>query len=77
MRAAIEKLTPSADFERLERGWIRREADRHPIHVADGADASPVHLTYPRGYDSRCGWCYLNAPHSEAAHAERIGEVTR
>ena len=44
-----------------ERGaWRRHEADGHVTHVASGTDRTPVHFQYPRGYDSRCGWCYLN-----------------
>jgi hypothetical protein len=34
-------------------------------------DASAL---YPieRDYDSRCCWCYANAPHSTAAHRENV-----
>ena len=59
-------------FRRLERSWVRSEAGSS-IHVTGPTDTSPYHFQYPSGYDSRCGWCYLNAPHSEAAHLQKIG----
>ena len=61
-------------FSQGERGaWRRHEADGHVTHVASGTDRTPVHFQYPRGYDSRCGWCYLNATHSEQAHRQEVG----
>lgn len=44
------------------------------IHLAGPNDTSPAHRTYPTGYDSRCGWCYLGANHSIAAHVQRVTE---
>lgn len=35
-------------------------------------DYSPVHHTYPTGYDSRCGWCWLGVTHSEDEHARKV-----
>lgn len=70
----------SSRFRRVDRGWVRDEpgylsgGDRAYTHVVDDRDESPHHHTYPTGYDSRCGWCWLGAPHSEAAHAAKIGE---
>lgn len=57
---------------------IRREpgylADGTPayVHCVDDMDDTPHHMTYPTGYDSRYGWCWLGAPHSEAMHADRV-----
>ena len=64
-------------FDRLERGWVRRGEDGHPVHVLDDADRSPVHHTYPRGYDSDCGYCYLNATHSVRRHVRSVNEHRR
>lgn len=35
-------------------------------------DRSPIHTTYPRGYDGRCSCCYLNIPHSRDLHLQRV-----
>lgn len=41
---------------------------------ADGpGDMSPMHLTYPTGYDARCASCWLGYAHTEARHARLIG----
>lgn len=42
------------------------------VFLAAAGDTSPAHMTYPTGYDSRCGWCWLGANHSDAAHAAKI-----
>ncbi|MGH9090189.1 MAG: hypothetical protein ACRDZR_02225 [Acidimicrobiales bacterium] len=44
-------------------------------HIATRDDTSPEHRTYQHGshqggYDPACGWCYLQARHSEAAHRQ-------
>lgn len=71
----------AGQVERLERGWVRRTDEwttgGYPlsVHLAGCDDTSPVHRTYPTGYDSRCGWCWLNAPHSGDAHAMKVGGV--
>ena len=39
-------------------------------HVADADDFSPTH-DRASAYDSKCGWCYLNASHSEREHARK------
>jgi hypothetical protein len=41
-------------------------------HVAGPDDFSPVHHTYPTGYDSECSWCWLGHTHSEEAHAASL-----
>lgn len=65
---------------RVER-WTPR--DRHgcpasPVierrHARDVRDLTPPRRRFPRGYDERCGWCWGGAAHTEAAHAERIGD---
>jgi len=67
--------TPTRDrvtFTRGERrGWHRQD-EHGRAHAASGSDLSPIHLTYPRGYDPACGWCWLGAPHTEAAHAQEV-----
>jgi hypothetical protein len=41
---------------------------------ANSQDTSPTHHTYPTGYDSRCGHCWLNHSHSEEAHQQQIAD---
>jgi len=54
------------------------EADRcsdgaiRATHCTGPEDTSPVHSTYPTGYDSRCGWCYLNANHTQDEHRANV-----
>lgn len=56
--------------ERLPSGGVvRRRPGDTAVHLDSMADDSPVHSTYPTGYDSACNWCWLNATHSEMAHA--------
>lgn len=61
-------------------GYIRRERyipdDGRPAvleysHAASRSDVSPRHRIYP-DYDHRCGWCWLNATHTQDAHAREI-----
>lgn len=67
-------------IERLERGYIRREENGDTIHVAGPADMSREFRHWESGlgivpgdrYDSRCGFCYLNASHSVAKHAASV-----
>ena len=51
------------------------------VHVASVDDFSDATCTYGttrnRDYDSRCGWCYLGAPHSVAAHDQKIDQHRR
>ena len=70
-----------ATIRRLARnpGLVRTDelgGERFSVHVASLEDFTPRHngMTYGDGhaYDSRCGYCWLHACHSEAAHAERI-----
>ncbi len=67
-------------FRRLgDGGWIRNEpghlSSGNPAytHVLNDTDETPHHATYPTGYKAACGWCWLGAPHSEAAHAAKAG----
>lgn len=69
-------------FRRLERSWVRDHEGEwtsggYPltVHVSGEGDHSPVHSTYPTGYDSRCGWCYLGANHSDDEHARKLAAV--
>lgn len=45
---------------------------RERRHCAGPKDESAPHRTHPAGYDSRCGWCYLGASHTEALHAAEV-----
>lgn len=68
--------------ERCDRGWVRypgghtSDGSSLAIHLAARDDTSPAHstMTYgpDRGYDRRCGWCWLGANHSDDAHAAKI-----
>lgn len=44
------------------------------VHLASADDTSAAHRTYPIGYDSDCAWCWLNAPHTDDAHACKVAE---
>lgn len=62
-----------ATYLHLEDGYYIRETDG--AHVATKHDDTPMHQTYQNGshqggYNPACGWCYLNARHSEAAHEQ-------
>ena len=59
------------EFRRVERGWCRYDEHGH-LHVLSRDDHTPEHHMYPSGYDSRCGMCWLGAPHSDALHEDRI-----
>lgn len=61
-------------WERLSMGqWVRHPArDRADyVFAAGDGDDSPEHQTYPRGYDGRCGRCFLGQRHTDAEHATR------
>lgn len=58
-------------FGRVVHGETTSGGHQLVIHLADAHDTSGPHRTYPTGYDSRCGWCWLGANHSENAHKER------
>lgn len=40
------------------------------LHTAGAGDVSPAFT----GYDAECGWCWLGAPHSVAAHNGKVGQ---
>ncbi|WP_069164574.1 hypothetical protein [Nocardia altamirensis] len=44
------------------------------IHTAGRTDISDEHSSF-RAYDSKCGWCYLNAPHTENAHIASVDDA--
>lgn len=75
--------TTASRYRRIDgRDWVRDHdgewtSGGYPlvVHVVDQYDDSPNHRTYPRGYDSRCGWCYLGANHSEREHARKVAEA--
>jgi hypothetical protein len=62
-------------------GWVRRGEGydgmgrRYWIRVTDSEDVSPVHTSYPTGYDERCGWCWLGAAHSDQEHGARVARA--
>ena len=69
------------NVRRVERGYVRdipgetlSGGGGAYLHLAGPDDVSAAHVTYPRGYDSRCGWCYLGAPHTADAHAAKVQE---
>jgi hypothetical protein len=67
-------------YERTGRdGWVRwaiqADGSEHAVHAAGKGDTSPTHLTYPRGYDHRCGWCWLNASHTRNEHERRVAAL--
>lgn len=70
-------VTEITGFKRTDHGrggWIRterwtskrdgREVEEYS-HVVSENDMSDCH---GGGYDPKCGWCWLGAAHSEAAH---------
>ena len=59
-------------YRRLELGGVIRYSGTSAIHAASFQDRTPEHFTYPSGYDSNCDWCWLNASHTQAAHAAKI-----
>lgn len=77
-------MTPAArivGWHRLAGGGVMQERIidregaqpfRDDLHAARWGDSTPVHRTYPTGYDPRCGWCYLNTGHTEDAHAASL-----
>jgi hypothetical protein len=62
----------STSHVRFVEGEVTSGGHALAVHLASADDKSPAHMTYPTGYDSRCGWCYLGANHSTAAHAAKI-----
>lgn len=61
---------------RLDRGYVRVvhgevTSGGHPlsIHLSGKGDTSPA---YRGPYAGKCGWCWLNANHSEQAHATEV-----
>lgn len=59
-------------YVRVVPGEILSGGNGAYLHLAGPDDASGAHATYPRGYDSRCGWCYLGAPHTDDAHTAKV-----
>ena len=67
----------TSHVERCDRGYVRvmhgerlNDGGRCSLHLASQHDESPAQSS--RFYDSRCGWCYLNAPHSSLAHSTSV-----
>ncbi len=69
-------------FQQLDLGgWLRKEIwyPRIPrvgetyesTHVAARGDLTPPH-DKNKGYDQKCGWCFGNAPRSEALHRQEV-----
>ena len=44
------------------------------IRVVDRNDRSPAHSSYPTGYDSRCGYCWLGGAHSVNYHTQEVSK---
>ena len=46
------------------------------LHLADKDDSTEQHLiNADGGYNPKCGWCWLNAGHTEAAHALKLADA--
>ena len=71
-----EEHTEILGWRRIDLGGVMQErtykGERGDLHAAAWGDASAYHFING-GYDSRCGWCWLNAPHTEDAHTASIG----
>ena len=72
-------METATEYQRTDLGgWVRKGEGydglgrRYWVRVTDPEDASPVHTTYPTGYDDRCGWCWLGAAHSDREHDARV-----
>lgn len=62
-------------------GWVRDDqwtsrygnyTEASYLHAAGRDDVSNSHSMYPFGYDSRCGWCFLGAGHTDEAHDQKL-----
>ena len=63
--ATAEKITMlDRSYYSNVRGHLAARDDRSEYYR--GATYGPDALTQP--YESDCGWCYLNAPHTRDAH---------
>lgn len=56
-------------IHRLERGSYHSSTRGH---LASKDDKTPEHMTYPTGYDPKCGMCWLGYGHSEAYHQQAV-----
>jgi len=66
----METATNTYQIRQLDRGrWVRdieqSDGGLHAVHLAGRRDISAI---YRAAYESKCGWCWLNATHSAAAH---------
>lgn len=52
--------------------WQRR---LHAASLDDRSGPHPIHMG-PGGYDHRCSWCWLGAPHTELAHEQSVATVS-
>ena len=60
----------------LAEGYVGADENYYRVFRTGPFDQSPLHITYPSGYNSDCSHCWLNASHSVQAHAANL-EVTR
>lgn len=60
------------NYQTADGSWRHKGSDGTGYWLAGPCDTSGYHATYPTGYDPKCGWCWLGAPHSNDAHAARI-----
>ncbi len=59
-------------FERRFSGnWVRWE-DGHCVHAAGNDDHSPIHTTYPTGYNPECSHCWFGHSHTSERHRAGI-----
>ena len=77
-------MTTTAEYRRTDLGgYVRKGEGRdgmgRPVweYVTGPEDVSDGHTTYPTGYDDRCGWCWLGAPHSEDEHVARVARADK
>ena len=62
-------------YHRIDKaGWGRTQPDESKtIHCAGPNDESPTVIVH-KIYDGECGWCYLNAPHTQDLHDRSVAE---
>jgi len=61
-------VTATLRILRLDRTWYRDDG----AHVASATDQTPIHTADSVRDGSSCGWCWLGATHSEAAHSAEV-----
>lgn len=55
-----------------DRFWTRIDGNGDSAHCAHKGDITPIHMTYPTGYDPDCGMCWLGCTHTEQRHNDAV-----